>query len=339
MNFFKYLFVLFSLFTTQYIFANCESGIHGAFESNLTDPPYTICASHKDFGSSKCIMNVYTMEKNNTTGIFTLFAATTGTECQSVTQLNKPKQYTCTTDVCPATETDQCPDTHEKGMYNGQLSCVKIKDDTLQCTDDVCYNPNNLKCPLDYSRGSFNGQSVCTRSTQPQEDENEFDDTIEGNINKARVGISNTVKGLTGTIAVKLDRLNQSITDLTKKLTEKPQCKDSDDSENPASGVNCNPDSNGGDGDGDNNTGGVDTTGLNADVPYINNHNIPKNFKTNLFSSHNSCPSNNTLSMNFMGRSYSYTFKYDNVCNWLQMFGYLILALSYMYAANIVTRA
>ena len=338
MNFFKYLFVLFSLFITQDIFAQCESGIHGAFESNLSDPPYTICASHNDFGTSKCIMNVYTMEKNNTTGIFTLFAATTGTECQSVTQLNKPKQYTCTTDVCPATETDQCPDTHEKGMYNGQLSCVKKKDDTLQCTDDVCYNPNNLKCPIDYSRGTFNGQSVCTRSTQPQEDENSFDDTIEGNINKARVAIANTVKNLTGTIAVKLDRLNQSIKDLTKKLTEKPECNP--DSEQGASEAeNCNPDSNGGDGDDDNNTGGVDTSGLNADVPYIDTSNAPKDFKTNLFQFSNSCPSDNTLSMNFMGRSISHTFEYDTICNWLQVFGLIILALSYMYAANIVIKA
>lgn len=340
MNFFKYLFVLFSLFITQHIFANCESGIHGAFESNLSDPPYTICASHKDFGSSKCIMNVYTMEKNNTTGIFTLFAATTGTECQAVTQLNKPKQYTCTTDVCPATDSDQCPDTHQKGVYNGQLSCVKIKDDTLQCTDDVCYNPNNLKCPADYSRGSFNGQSVCTRSSKPNEDENKFEDTIEGNINKARVGISNTVKGLTGTLAVKLDRLNQSITDLTKKLTEKkPKCTqeqiENEQTENCE--VESQPDNpNNGDGEGGN---GVDTSGLNPDLPYINNNNVPTSFNTNLFSSNNSCPSNNTLSMNFMGRSFSYTFKYDNVCDWLQMFGYLILALSYMYAANIVTRA
>jgi hypothetical protein len=338
MNFFKCLFFLFALFLTQSIFAKCDPEIHGAFESNLSDPPYTICATHKDFEGSKCIMDVYTMEKNPTTGIFTLFAKTTGSECQAVTQLNKPKQYTCTTDVCPATDSDQCPDTYQKGMYNGQLSCVKIKDDTLQCTDDVCYNPQNLKCPTDYSRGSFNGQSVCTRSTQPQEDENSFDDTLEGNINKARVGISNTVKGLTGTIAVKLDRLNQTIQELTEKLT-KSNCNNPD-SENTTSGVDCNPDSSGGDGD-NNNTGGgsVDTSGLNADVPYIDNTNVPTSFDTSLFDSNSSCPSNNTLSMDFMGRSFSYTFEYQNICNWLEVFGYLILAFAYMYAANIVVKA
>lgn len=200
MRFFKYIFILITLLFSQNIFAACEAGIVGSFTSNLTDPPYRICATHADFGSSKCIMLLDNMQQTSTG--WTLFAKTTGEECSSVTNLNKPTQYECNVDVCPVDQDQSCPSGYSKGMYNGQLSCVKDKDDndTLVCNADFCPNPSNKKCPYGYVKGSLNGVTGCAKSDKDDEEQctdcSEGEASIVAAVNNANNSITDSIFSL-----------------------------------------------------------------------------------------------------------------------------------------------
>lgn len=336
MRFLKYLIVITFLIITKNAYSACEIGVHGSFESNLSDPPYSICASHTDFGSNKCIMEIYTMEQR--TGGWTLFGQTTGQTCTAETELNTPVQYTCTDDVCPVSETQPCPSTHDKGLYNGELSCVKKKTEeetTLQCIDDYCMNPDNKTCPAGYTKGTFNNQAVCAKKDIPDDEEGETCEgencststDIIGAINDSKTEIKGSISGLK-------DSIQDSINALISKFDEWFTKLDAENNED--GGTGDNDDDGTGDNEGDGS--GLDTTGLTAEVPYINN-NENKRLQTNIFSYSNSCPPDNTLNINIVGRSYSYTFKYKSLCDGLGILGFFFLALAYAYSCKIVVNA
>lgn len=342
MRLFKYLIFLSFLFIANQAYSACEPNLHGSFESNLADPPYTICSSHTDFGSSKCIMEVYTMEQHASGWL--LFAKTNGQTCTSETQLNQPTQYECTQDVCPVTEQQPCPSTHQKGMYNGQLSCVKIKEqdeNVLQCIDDYCFNPENKICPSGYQKGTFNGQAVCSKKQENEEEQGE----CEGENCSSATSIIEAIEKSNNDITSSIDNLKQGFTDAINGLTTKLQeWIDKLSGEECTEGEECPTETNPNDGDGTGNGGdngdysGVDTSGLQADVPYIE-QNTNKTFDTNLFSSSSSCPPDNTLNINILNRSYSYTFEYTYICDGLGIIGFFFLALAYGYSAKIVVSA
>lgn len=325
MNFFKCLFILFTIFITQSIFAQCEPEVNGVFESNLSDPPYTICATHPNFGLSKCVMDVYTMQKNPSTGIFTLFAKTTGSECQSVTQLNKPKQYTCTSNVCPATEADICPPTHKKGMYNDQLSCVKKSTDTLECTSDSCPNPNQQRCPPNYYSGSIDDEYVCYKRTESTEtdyevsEESEYFDIVSS-VNNAKNSIVDSIYSLSDTLSTNFNSLLAKLSE-----TNSNGSQDSEDTEN----------------NGNDNIPPTppDLSGFDVDVPHYElKENSDFQLKQNNFSSNAVCPPNKVLNLHFLNRSFTYTFSFATICNGLQIIGYFILIMCYLYSVNILVR-
>lgn len=84
-------------------------------------------------------------------------------------------------------------------------------------------------------------------------------------------------------------------------------------------------------------TGDVDTSGFAAQAPQ---HEIEKqSFKTDIFRGSAQCPQDRTLSLNlFAGRSFQKTFSFQMWCDYLAIFGNLILLASYCYGALIVTR-
>lgn len=334
---FKYLFILFSLFISNQIYAGCEPNIYGAFSSNLADPPYTICAHHKDFGSNKCVMLVDNMQKK--ADGWTLFAQTTGATCNEVTKLNEePEQYDCKSDSCPVTDDQACPAGYRKGMYNGTLSCVKDQNkETLQCNLDYCLNPQGKLCPTGYRKGTFNGQSVCSKKINPDnpdepDDEGEDKGSIVEAVNNAENSITGSIFNLGKSIS---DSINEFWNNLKQYLDEKSS-NDGNDNGGDGNGGNGG-DGNGGNGDEDGS--GLDLTGLEAEVPIAQLPAPSQQLNRNIFNYNQSCPPDNTLSLNFLGKSFSYTFKYQNFCDGLAILGFFILTIAYALGAHIVVKA
>jgi len=331
MRFFKYL-ILFFFITITNAHAECEPDIHGVFESNLDDPPYRICAHGPSFGDTRCIMEAYTMEKTGNT--YQIFAKTTGESCFTETQLNKATEYECTEDVCPVTEAQPCPVGYSKGYYNSELSCVRSQpdDNVLQCTVEYCANPDNKTCPIGYVSGKVNNIPHCVKSGEPNPDpdpeecevdcDNELND-VQGIINS----INNAGNNITESLSDLLSDLNDGLSLIADKLQDIISNQDNNSNNNNNTG--CETDCDDG--------SGVDTSGLNADVPYIQLE--EKQLDQNIFASSASCPADNTLSMQLGNRSFSYTFKYQPICNGLEILGFFILAFAYMFAANIVVKA
>ena len=66
----------------------------------------------------------------------------------------------------------------------------------------------------------------------------------------------------------------------------------------------------------------------------------PQQFDTNIFSGRAQCPADARLSFNLLGgKTFTKTFKFKDWCDNLEIFGALILAASYLYAAYIVSKA
>lgn len=321
MRFLKYLFTVICLLLSFQVYAGCEPNIYGAFSSNLSDPPHTICAHHPDFGSDKCVMAVDNMQQK--ADGWTLFASTTGATCNEVTKLNEePAPYDCKADSCPVTEDQACPTGYKKGMYNGTLSCVKDQNNqTLQCNLDYCLNPQGKLCPAGYRKGTFNGQSVCSKKINPDDPDDTGDDT--GSIVEA---VNNAENSITGSIFNLGNSISDSINEFWENLKEYLDEKDSSQS--------------GGDSNGDTDNDHVDTvdiSGLEATAPYVE---LPQQrLNKNIFNYNQSCPPDNTLSLNFLGNSYSYTFKYKNLCDGLAILGFFILTIAYALGAYIVVKA
>lgn len=66
----------------------------------------------------------------------------------------------------------------------------------------------------------------------------------------------------------------------------------------------------------------------------------PQQFDTSIFSGRAQCPADARLSFNLLGgKTFTKTFKFKDWCDNLEIFGALILAASYLYAAYIVSKA
>lgn len=331
MKFFKYLFLLFSFFFVSNTYAACEAGVSAAFESTLADPPYTVCAASSSFGGSKCVFEIYSMNKIGNK--FDMFGTSTGATCTAETNLDAvpdpDSPLVCTGRVCQNPEDKACPSGYTKGMYNGVLSCVKNETtpDTLQCNQDTCPNPDNLRCPSGYVSGTVNGQNVCSRSNNPDPDPE--DPTCEGNdcsdegviaaVNDAKRVISDAINSVG-------DAVSQGFSDaadLLQRILDKQGTGGDGNNNGGCEGDDC----------GD----GVDTSGLVADVPY--NELEQMTLDENLFQSNAQCPPDTTLNLNPFNRSVSKTFSYQPVCDAFEILGYFILTLAYAYAAYIVGKA
>lgn len=333
MRFFKYiffsLFILFFLLFSFQSHAACEPDVYGSFSSNLADPPYQICAHHTQFGSEKCVMLVDNMQKTSTG--WTLFAKTTGSTCNNVTKLNEePEQYDCKSDVCPVTEAQPCPSTHEKGYYNGVLSCVKKNEsNVLNCTSEVCNNPENKICPEGYTSGNINGSNVCVKSKLNEEVE-----CADG-----ECGSEDVIKAInegTGTVQSGFDRLIDTITNGFENILNKLNNLGNNNSEE-CTEESCNESGSNLEEESSNEWGQPDLSAFDVEVPIITVND--KRLSDKLFTNRPSCPADNKLSLNFMGRTYTHNFSYTEICNTLEFLGYILLALAYVYAAHIVVKA
>ena len=83
-------------------------------------------------------------------------------------------------------------------------------------------------------------------------------------------------------------------------------------------------------------TDDVDTTPFEAELP--EREITQQTFKENIFGGSAQCPADKTLSMPFLGRSFSKTFSFEIWCDYLSIIGYFILISSYFYGAHIITR-
>ena len=324
MSFFKYLFILFSLFLSSNIYAACEAGVSAAFESTLADPPYTVCAASSSFNGSKCIFEIYTM--NKTGSKFDMFGTSTGASCTAETKLDAAddptKPLECTSHHCLNPDNKACPPGYDKGLYEGALSCVKQDDEpqTLQCTSSYCYNPQGKKCPTGYSAGSMNGAAICAKNTEPDPEPDPDceadcgDKEVIAAVNDAKNTISGSVRDVGSSVSDGFNKIGETLKAILDKTGSGGDPNDNDD-------------------DGS----GLDVDGLKADVPFkeIDSHNLDEN----LFVSNASCPSDNGLSFSPFGHSFTYKFDYQPICESFHILSFIIMALAYAYAAYIVVKA
>lgn len=316
MYIFKYFIFIFFSFLTFHSYASCSyyNGTYVAF----TESPGSVGTLHCiEYYEWQCEVIMKSGVILTAQGPLP-FAMINGNSCQL-----EVEEYSCEADVCPVTEQQTCPSTHQKGMYNGQLSCVKTTDNVLECNTDYCFNPDNKFCPTGYVRGTFNEQPACVKNStsnpnpdpepDPDPDPDPNDDAESSLIKQTLTNIKTSIDTLNTT-------LSNSFTELTDLLTNHFENENNGDDEN-------------------NNPVSVDTSTLEAEVPIQNYGNNDRSLSTNLFSSSAQCPADNTLSMNFMGKTVTYTFRYDTICNALSFLGYFILLIAYVFAARIVTQA
>lgn len=300
--FFKYLFLAF-FFISLNAFAECPKDVTAVFKSNLSDPPYLICAIGGTVDGQpigKCEFMADSMNKKSDG--FEIFAHTTGKDCLNITSLNETKNP------------DQEP-----------------KPTELECNVSSCPNPNNLRCPTGYTRGSFNGQSLCVKNSAP-EPENPCADAENSDncspdatnteviaaVNDANISITESVNNLGDAIVNGLDKSNEKLGEIAEKI------------KNLATGGG------GHNGDGEW-SGGVDTSGFETDLPV--KQLTQQQFKENLFSYSAQCPSDTVLNMSFMGGNVHHEFSYEKICETFQWLGYLVMIMAYLYGAYIVSRA
>ena len=300
----KYLFIFFFiLFPIKAFSATCEVGTYAAFETTLSDPPYLICYN-------QCQFDVYNMAQK-TGGKWDLFSKMNGKTCSSNTNL--------------------------EGGYTPEEP-EPPKDTILKCTADYCSNPNNLQCPTNYSTGSFNNKRICYRQGKnPNEnpdaengdnDDNDVTCTVESDghdceiinaINNAKDGIGNSINNASNGNSEQNNSINSTLKEIAEKLSKM---------------------SNGGNESGEDNDDGwgdVDTSPMDATTPYYD-----MDFMTldqNVFYSRASCPPDSRLAFNFLGKSFSYSFSYQPICDAFQVLGYLILCFAYLMGAYIVVKA
>lgn len=209
-------------------------------------------------------------------------------------------------------------------LQNGSIECEEEEeptDDTvLQCTSEICQNPNNKRCPTNYVSGSVNGDRVCIRSdeTPPPEPcetdcENPHDE-IEA-ITDAKHGIVDSIEQLADTI-------RNSFNELINLIEEKTNSNDDDNGENTGGEYPTN----------------IDTSALQAEMPYQELQLENASFNENIFNSAAQCPSDRTLNLDLMGRSFTYSFSFAQVCNGLSIVGLFILIMCYIYAAHLVIK-
>lgn len=205
-------------------------------------------------------------------------------------------------------------------------------DPVLQCTTDRCLNPENKRCPTGYTGGSFNGQSMCVKNNEPDpecegdECENEEQEVVAA-VNDAKNSITGAISDLNNSLRGILNQIKNVLSDISDKISNS---------------------SNGGDGDGDcengcgqgGETGEVDTSGLDAEAPFIESYESDNSqFDTDLFGGNSQCPADQVLNMSFMGSSIHYAFSYVEICDALHGLSFLVMIFAYLLAAFIVIRA
>lgn len=292
-----YIFIVIIISQSSYSAYTCGIDANVVLQTNLDDYPSTICAS---LGGNNCLVQETHSEK--TSSGWTVYATSTGEACGSLTVLNKP--------TLPDDNCIRDPD--------GSIRCPEKPvepepDPVLKCTTDSCVNPDNKRCPSGYVSGSFNGQRLCMKSEKKPEEPTDGSEETNAIID-AKDSIVGAIGDLSASLSDSLNRIYDLLKDKLKSDGETPNT-----------------------GDGETPNGGVDTSGLEADLPI--KPIVKKDFKENLFSSSAKCPPDNTLSMNFLGRNFTHTFKYSSFCDGLSIIGFFIIIMCYLYASHIVIRA
>lgn len=216
-------------------------------------------------------------------------------------------------------------------LPNGNIECEEEpeeeNDPVLQCSTDSCPNPDNKRCPVGYTRGSFNGQNLCVK-TKTDDDEpecndpngcDESNDEIIAAIDRANNDITNSTNSLGQTLTDALNSVKNALGDIADKL------------QNLADSM-----INGNNGPGQNTNQPPDTSQFNADLP-VEDVEINQNLDTGLYSSNSQCPAKKIINIPQYGLHYEFDF--SEICNMLQMFGYLVMVFAYVAAARIVTKS
>ncbi|WP_151838141.1 MULTISPECIES: virulence factor TspB C-terminal domain-related protein [unclassified Acinetobacter] len=199
-------------------------------------------------------------------------------------------------------------------------------DDTLECTTDSCLNPNNLRCPSGYLPGLVNGQATCQKSKpnpkpcdpskQNCESENGDQKGVIDAVNQANTDITGSITSLDGSLGKALKSISDKLNEIAQKI-----------------GGNTNNNGN----NGNNDWGNVDTSPFTADLPVRDVDR--QQLSENLFISNAQCPADKVFDSTILGHSVSFSFSYSNICDFLHMFGYLVMIIAYLYAAYILSRA
>ena len=346
MNFFKYVFIflLFTFTNSANAAYTCGVDADVILTSTVDDYPPLMCA---DLGGNNCLV-LETHSERLLDNSWRIYAKSTGEGCLSPTNLNPaptPKEITCTKTACPVSQIDTCPSGYNKGTYNGQLSCVKQQDKVLQCSSDVCSNPDNKACPSGYSRGTFNGQNICTKNDTPEDEEpvepcegdqcQSSDQQIIEAINDAEFGISDAIDFMGSITSNGLQGVKDKLNEVLNAINELASNISNGGTGNGGDGTGNGGDGTGGDGEDDGS--GVDTTGLDAQVPIQQPQ--QQQLDSGLFASNAHCPQDNGLNLNFLNHSYSYNFNYQPVCDGLNILSFFLMAFAYLASAYIVVRA
>lgn len=322
MRFFKYIFVFISLFFAQNaLAAQCSVNVQSQMvvaASVINSSQNLVCFENCEHQLVKCV----SVEDGEPSGTCT--GVSTGRTCGA------PPPYDCKQESCPVTEQQRCPVGYVKGMYNGVLSCVKNKTtDTLECSSDSCPNPEQKRCPANYYGGSVNGQSVCYKRTEsadtdyPANEESEHFDIVSS-VNNAKNAIVDSIYSLSDTLSTNFNTLLGKLDEVNSNGSQNTNGNTGGNSNGNGSEEGTNP----------------DLSGFDVDVPHYElKENDPRfQLKQNNFSSNAVCPPDKVLNLPFLNRTFTYRFSFATICNGLQIIGYFILTMCYLYSANILVR-
>ena len=327
MNYFKYICLLILPFLSTNIYASCPAGNTVVSQTFAGNAGSLYCVQYH---SSNCKVLVQS-------GTIILdggplpYASLTGKTCEYTEK--PPLQEGCT----------QLP--------NGSIECEDPEEEeepetTLSCTSNMCSNPNSLRCPTNYSGGTFNGNRLCIKnnSNPPDDPTEECGDDIEcqeaAEHAQIAVAVNNANSSITDKIGQMASNLSNKLGEIADKLGEIAD-KIGNIAGGNGNGGNGTGNGNGngdGEGDGDGDGNGTDTSGLEADVLFITNEEMPQ-LDQNLFGNNAQCPEPKVLSMPFMGSSISYDFEFTEICNSLNYLSYIVMIMSYLISCYIIIRA
>jgi hypothetical protein len=319
MNFFKYLFLLL-IFISFDLHAYCEHPSYSYGTTRLNPMPSTACYPELN-GSGFCKFKVeqaspYMDSPDSNLAPYAAFTLSSISDqvYKNSDCTNPPLQEGC---VQLSNGNIECEEEEEEEEEN---------DPVLQCSSDSCPNPDNKRCPVGYSRGSFNGQNLCVKNNSDEDEEcndpngcDESNDEIIAAIDRANNDITNSTNSLGQTLTDALNSVKNALGDIADKL------------QNLADSM-----INGNNGPGQNTNQPPDTSQFNADLPVEEietNHTID----TGLYSSNSQCPAKKIINIPQYGLHYEFDF--SEICNMLQMFGYLVMVFAYVAAARIVTKS
>ena len=320
MNFFKYLFLLF-IFISFDLYAYCEHPANSYGTTRLNPMPSTACYPEVN-GPGFCKFKVEQASPymDSTDPNLAPYAAFTVSSISSRVYRNSD---------CTVILQEGCTQSSD-----GSIQCDEEEEEeeeenepVLECSTDSCPNPDNKRCPVGYTRGSFNGQNLCVKHKSNDDDEecndpngcDESNDEIIAAIDRANNDITNSTNSLGQTLTDALNSVKNALGDIADKL------------QNLADSM-----INGNNGPGQNTNQPPDTSQFNADLP-VEDVEINQNLDTGLYSSNSQCPAKKIINIPQYGLHYEFDF--SEICNMLQMFGYLVMVFAYVAAARIVTKS